>query len=593
MAKLPQPDPRYLQALRMLEEAVAAQRGGRAAEADQLFGRVLKKNPDYFDALNLYGVFKYQHNKPHDALKLLTRATALNPRSVGALNNLGVVHGALARPKDALAAFDRALALDAANPQTLGNRGNALAALGRLDEALASYDRARAAEPNRPDIHHNRGNVLYRLGRHDEALASYDKALALNPRAPDVLMSRGALLQEQARYAEALPCYDKAVALAPQFAEAHRTRGCVLLGLERPAEALTSIDAALALNPNQALALTNRGSVLQELNRAEEALASHQAALRLEPKHQQARYNAAIAELSLGRYADGWRDYESRWGNPDLASIRRTFPQPLWLGDTPVAGKTILLHAEQGFGDAIQFVRYAPLVTALGATVLLQAPQPLCELFRSVAGVTCVLSRDEALPAFDLHCPLLSLPFALRANVPSIPAGVPYLAPPAERIAAWRARLAAAPRRIGLAWSGRLYPKNRSVPFGALRALLALPDTAFVSLQQELPDEDQRQLADAPNVQHFGKALADFTDTAALIANLNLVVSIDSAVAHLAGALGKPLCLLLLFASDFRWLIDRADSPWYPTARLFRQRRAGDWAEAIEDVRQTIAAQPQ
>lgn len=579
-----------MQALRALEEAVACQRAGQAAQADQLFGRVLKKNPDYFDALNLYGVFKYQQNKPHDALKLLTRASQINPRSTGALNNLGAVLGSLGRTKDALAAFDRALALDGGNALALSNRGNMLALLDRFDDALASYDRLLAVEPDRADAHHNRGNVLARLGRHEEALASYDRALALNPRALDVVMNRGAALTALLRYAEALSCYDQVLAAMPNHVEAHRNRSVVLMRLDRPDEALQSIDRALTLKPDHAMALTNRGSVLQELGRAQEALACHREALRLDPKNQPARFNKAIALLSLGQYAEGWRGYESRWGNADMAAIRRTFAQPLWLGDAPVAGKTILLYAEQGFGDAIQFARYAPQVAALGATVVIEAPQPLCALFGSLAGVSQVVSRGQPLPAFDLQCPLLSLPLALQATVSGIPAGVPYLHAPPERIAAWRARLPDARKRIGLAWSGRLYPRNRSVPFELMRPLLATPDVAFVSLQQELPPDDLRAIADMPNLLHFGPELADFADTAALIANLDMVVSIDSAVAHLAGALGKPLCLMLILAADFRWLIGREDSPWYPTARLFRQRRTGDWSEAMDGVRQAVAA---
>lgn len=556
MAKLPPADPRFVQALRQLEQAVQCQRTGQAAEAEALFARLVKKNPEYFDALNLYGVFKYQQGQPEQALKLLTRATALKPRSVGGLNNLGVVLNALRRSQDSLAAFERALAVDANNPQTLINRGNALAALGRLDEALASFDRANALQPNHPDIILNRGNTLVRLGRFEEALAGYAPALAANP----------------------------------MSAQLHNARGAALQRLLRAEEALASFDRALAIDPGFLEALKNRGVALHSLARMEDALANHKRVLALTPNDHEVRYDIAVTLLMLGRYAEGWREYESRWQSADHAHRKRSFPQPLWLGDRPVAGKTVLLHAEQGFGDGIKFVRYAPLVARMGARVIVEAPEPLRALFQTLDGVAQVVARGQPLPPFDLNCPLLSLPLAFRTTLDTVPANVPYLRAPSALIAKWQARLPQSPpRRVGVVWSARPYPPHRAMPLAALAPLRSLTNLVFVSLQPELPEEELRLLTTFPNFLHFGAEIGDFADTAAIIASLDLVICVDTAVAHLAGALGKPFWVMLPFNVDFRWLLDRADSPWYPTARLYRQARAGVWADVIDRVGHALA----
>ena len=556
MAKLPPPDPRVLRLAPVLQEAIGLHRAGRFAEAAELYRRVIKKMPDHFDALYSFALMKLQQGEPQDALSLISKAVKGEPRAAPAHCLAGAILNALGRRKDALASYDRALAIAPNLAAAWNDRGNTLRLLQWPQDAIASYDRAIAVEPAAAQWHNNRGTALAELNRFDDAIASYDQALRLQP----------------------------------MFAEAINNRGAALLRLDRPALALAEFERALALKPDYPEAVNHRGLALQDLNRHREALDAHRRALALRPEGAEARYGAATALLALGEFDEGWRAYEARWSKADLAPFRRTLPRPLWLGDAPIEGKTVLLHAEQGFGDAIQFCRYAPILARRGATVIFEVPRALHDLFRSLPGVARVVSRDDTLPPFDMHCPLASLPLAFATQLDGIPAEVPYLAADPERIAKWRARLPPTGRRqIALAWRGRPYPRDRSVQFAALAPLLSLPDVDFVSLQQDLTDEEAHAVAGVGNLRHFGPAIEDFADTAAIIACVDAVVSIDTSVAHLAGALGKPLWLMLIFAADFRWLVGRTDSPWYPSARLIRQARIGDWSDVVGHIAQALA----
>jgi tetratricopeptide (TPR) repeat protein len=552
---LPPPDTRYLKVAPLLDEAVKTYRAGQTEEAAGLFQQVLKKAPDHPDALYFLGLMKMEQRKFPDALKFMTKAVKASPRFADAHFLTGAI----------------------------------LNQLGRRAEAANAYSRAIAANPAHFHALNDLGNTLRLLSKPQEALSAYEKAIAIAPDFAEAYNNKGIALAERKRFSEALVNYDQALALKQDFAEAYNNRGGALLILSRPDAAMLDFDRALALQPDYPEAINNRGSALQDLNAHREALTWHQRALTFNTQNAVARLNVAMAHLSLGEYAQGWPEYEWRWGTPDLAPIRRNLRRPQWYGDQPLAGRTILLHAEQGFGDMLQFARYVPLVAERGANVILEAPQALFPLLQTLAGVSQLICRGDKLPAYDLHCPLLSLPLAFRTEIATIPAAVPYLSAPAERIEKWKRRLTGTGRRVGLAWSGRPYPRNRSVPFADLAPLLSLPDTTFVSLQQELSEEEQAQLALRPNILHFGEELADFADTAAVISELDLVVSIDTSIAHLAGAMGKPLLLLLLYSADFRWLTERQDNPWYPTARLFRQSIVGAWGDVVERVRAALS----
>jgi tetratricopeptide (TPR) repeat protein len=493
--------------------------------------------------------------------------------------------------------FDKAERLYAAVLQTQPDNFDALHGLGllnyrrgRLDAALALIQAALQADLDRADGFSSLGLVFHALKQFERALRSYDEGLRLAPDDVELLNRRGVALLELGRPGEALQNFERVLAVAPDHLDALGNRGNALIKLNRPAEALLSYDRALTIAPGNAQLLTNRAAALRRLDRPHEAVMSARRARVSRPDFAQARFVEGVARLTLGDFS-GWRGYEARWGVGFLASHRRSFAAPLWLGAPSLDGKTILLHAEQGFGDTLQFVRYAPLLAGRGAHVVLEVQPELARLLSPMPGVAAVIARGRPLPPFDFHCPLLSLPLAFATELATIPAAVPYVVSAAQDIALWRERL---PRRrpplIGLAWSGERShdnDRNRSLRLETLLPLLKTAAT-FVSLQHEVRDEDAALLQEQSAIVHVGDRFSDFADTAAVISLLDAVISADTAVAHLTGAMGKPLMLLLPFGADFRWLRERDDSPWYPTARLFRQPAFGDWASVIEALRREL-----
>jgi Tfp pilus assembly protein PilF len=486
--------------------------------------------------------------------------------------------------------FDKAERLCAAILEYRGDDFDALHLLGfihlqrgRRTEAIGFLTKAVKADTGSVDAISNLGLALHGAGRFEEAIAYYRNALALAPRHAEILYNLGNAFLALDHVSDALAGYDEALANNPAHVGARVNRGNTLLRFNRPADALASYDQALAALPDHPQILTNRGHALRRLDRPHEALASFEAALKKSPDFPEAHFEAALAHLTLGDFKAGWKAYEWRWKTNAFADKRRTFRQPLWLGDAPLSGKTILLHAEQGFGDTLQFIRYAPLVAERGARVICEVQPELVSLPAPLGGIE-VVAKGNALPHFDLHCPLLSLPLAFGTELAAIPAKIPYLAAPSARVANWRDRLPPGNLRAGVVWSGSLAHKNdanRSIPLAKFASLLAKLPFACFSLQREMRDADREVLQRLPNLVDLGPELSDFTDTAAVISLLDVVISVDTAVAHLAGALGKPVVILLPHAADFRWLRDRRDTPWYPTAKLLRQPAFGDWDSAI------------
>ena len=504
---------------RLQRQAVSSFQQGDLDKAERLCNAILEHRGDDFDALHLLGFIRLQRGRHIEAIGFLTKAVKADVRSVDAMSNLGLaLHGA-GRFEEAIPHYRNALALAPRHPEILYNLGNAYLALDRIADALASYDEALANNPSHVGAHVNRGNTLLRFNRPADALASYDQALALMPAHPQIL--------------------------------------------------------------------TNRGHALRRLDRPHEAVADFEAALKNSPDFPEAHFEMALARLTLGDFKAGWKAYEWRWKTGAFANKRRSFRQPLWLGDVPLTARTILLHAEQGFGDTIQFIRYARLLADRGARVICEVQPELVPLLSQLDGQfesVTIIAKGERLPAFDLHCPLLSLPLAFGTELSTIPAEIPYLAAPAARLAHWRDRLPAANQRAGFVWSGSLAHKNdanRSIPLARLAPLFESQPFACFSLQREMRDADRDVLRRLPNLTDLGPELADFSDTAAVISCLDVVVSVDTSVAHLAGAMGKPVVILLPHAADFRWLRGRADTPWYRSAKLVRQKAFGDWDSVI------------
>jgi len=462
----------------------------------------------------------------------------------------------------------------------------ALHRAGRLDKAEPLYLAILREVPEHFDALHLIGVVRQQQGRDAEAIAFIDRALALRPENPAAHSNRGLSLRVLGRAQEALASCERAIRLKPDYADAHNNRGLALAALRRPTEALKSYEAALSYAPSHLDALNNRGIALFDMGRLDEALATFDRALAISPEHAHAHWNRAQVLLLAGDFVRGWPEHEWRLASNPV--LQRKFDKPLWLGDAPLAGKTILLHAEQGLGDTIQFCRYAAMVAAGGARVVLEVQRPLVDLMRTLDGAFDVVARGDALPAFDLHCPLPSLPLAFKTELATIPAQVPYLRAPA--LAADQDALRDARRpRVGLVWSGNPGHKrdaSRSIPFYALLPLFDA-DATFVSLQKDVRPGDAGILKQTQVIDAAG-ALTTFGETAALIAHLDLVISVDTSVAHLAGALGKPLWLLLPQVPDWRWLMGRDDSPWYASARLFRQDGARAWGPVIARVRAAL-----
>jgi tetratricopeptide (TPR) repeat protein len=501
--------------------------------------------------------------------------------------NRGVAQIEFRRRNEALVSSGHAIKLEPDTAQAHNNRGEALERLGRLDEALTCYEHAIELDPDFVPGHTNRGDLLLDLGRPEDALASSERAIMLRPDHAYAHFLRGMALRKLERPDEALASYDHTIRLMPDFAEAYNNRGMILANTERFDEALENYDHAIRLDPDFALAYSNRGITLRKLKRLDEAQRSYEHAIRLQPDYAPAHYFLALCHLLAGDFARGWKGYEWRWKEGQSEKDRRSFTQPLWLGEESLKGKTILLSDEQGLGDTLQFCRYAKMVKELGAHVILEVPKPLVGLVQTLDGPDRLVVRHEgSLPSFDCYCPIMSLPLAFKTDLRTIPSPGRYISSHPDRIGAWRKRLGRKDRpRIGLAWSGSA-PRHRSVPLAVMRSLLC-PEFEWFSLHRDVLESDVEALDSSPDLHHFGDRM-DFDETAALVEHMDLVISIDTSIAHLAGAMGKPVWVLLPFFSEWRWLLDREDSPWYPRARLFRQDEAGEWGAVMENVNSAL-----
>jgi len=463
--------------------------------------------------------------------------------------------------------------------------------LGEFEDSERCFSQAITIKPDSQEAHFNLAKVQRELGRYSDAEAHYRQALKLHPDWIQALNNLGNLLHAMERDEEAADCYRRAIAIEPNYLEARFNLANLDQARGEYTEAIAAYRELLAIQPDHPMLINNLASALAKTGQLDKALACYDQVLALTPEaypaHAEAAYSKGLYKLLLGDYREGWTLHEWRWRTGQFKSCLRQFDRPQWLGDKPITCKTILLHAEQGLGDAIQFVRYVPLIEEQGANVILEVPASLVSLINTLKGSYKLVTKGGQLPPFDYHCPLMSLPLALKTTVETIPVDIPYLAADEQNQCEWRQRLGEKTKpRIGLVWSGNpkhLNDRNRSIPLRSLAPLLAL-DYEFHALQKDIRDDDRAFLDEATQIHSHEKELQDFSDTAALIANLDLVIAVDTSAVHLAGALGKPVWVLLPYVPDFRWLLDRSDSPWYPSARLFRQYDAGKWVEVIDEV---------
>lgn len=571
------------------QHALALCQSGNIARAQGLCRQILASSPMHVDTLHLLGLLAVQERAFAQAITLLGKVIKLDPNNAPALLNRGSAYKELGRFDAALASYDRAIALDASLPEAHYNRALVLQELGRIQEAVGAYQRAMSLDPGRAEICVGLGNVLSALREFDSARHCFERALLLDGSLSVAAFGRANALYEEEKLFEALEAYDRTLALQPDHAAAFSNRGNVLRELGRLDAALSSYDRAIALRHDLATTHCNRANVLAELDRFEPARQSYADAIALDPNHAEAHCNLALLQLRAGNFTDGWANFE--WRHRRGVPGNRRHVERRWSGTESIAGKTILLRCEQGLGDTIQFCRFAQSVASLQAEVLLEVQPPLLALLAQVQGAARVLEKD-AEAEFDVECPLMSLPMALGTQLATIPSPGRYLWGKPEKIAVWESRLGTkAKPRIGLCWSGSKNQRadRRSLPLEELLPHLS-PRFQFVSLQRDISASESELLTASGNVLHFDAAQLDFSSTAALCECLDLVITVDTNIAHLSGALGKRTWILLGRNPDWRWLTEREDSPWYPTATLFRQRSSENWRDTLPRVFARLAS---
>ncbi len=462
---------------------------------------------------------------------------------------------------------------------------------GQNELAIGYISQAIRIRPSEPVLHYNLGTVLLEQGQLAEAVKYYHEALRLKPDYAGAYNNLGKALQDQGQLAEAVAQYREALRLKPDHAGAYNNLGNALQEQGQLAEAVAQYQEAIRVKPDFADAHNNLGNALQEQGQLAEAVAQYREALRLKPDHAEAHFSLGVTWLLAGDLEKGWPEYEWRWQLKLFSRFKNRFSQPLWDG-SPLEGRAILLHAEQGMGDTIQFVRYAPLVKSKGGTVIMECQKPLLQLLTGCAGIDRLVAQDADLPVFDVHAPLPSLPRIFGTKLASIPARIPYLFADPDLVEHWHRELIPIRAfKIGITWQGMpAYKRDRqrSYKLAVFAPLARLEGVRLFSLQVGPGSEQLADNADQFSITDLGSRLETFADTAAVLKNLDLVITVDTAVAHCAGALGVPVWVALPFAPDWRWLLDRDDSPWYPCMRLFRQKRWGDWDEVLQRITEEV-----
>jgi tetratricopeptide (TPR) repeat protein len=614
-----QADPDQPVALHLL--GLIAHQVGKNDTATDLITKAITIKPDFAEAHSSLGLSFKALGQLDKAAASYNKAIAINPGYAEAHSNLGNALQELGLLNEAMASYRMALSIKFDFPEAHNNQGNVLQKLGELGGAVESFNKAIAIKPDYAEAHYNLGNTHQDLGQLYEAVGSYNKALAIKCDYAEAYNNLGSTLNmlkqldeavacyskaitikhdyaeahsnlgivfnELGRLDEAIVCYNKAIAIKPDYEEMHSNLGNTFKELGRLDEAVSCHKKALAIKPDFAMGHYNLGVALSELKHLDEALASYDKAISIEPNYAEAYWNKSLTLLLCGDFENGWKLYEWRWKNENGDSFKhkRTFTQPLWLGAETLKDKIVLLHSEQGLGDTIQFFRYAKLVKALGARVIMEVPKPLVSLLQGLGGVDELVEKGEPLPYFDYYCPLMSLPLAFKTELNTIPSLTSYLQSDNKKVAKWKERLGEKTSlRIGLVWNGSAefikYDYKRSITLDAL--MKYLPDQfEYVCLQNKIRDTDKDALKKS-TIKYFGAEINDFTENAALCEVMDLVISVDTSVAHLSGALGKPTWVLLPYVPDWRWMLDRDDSPWYGSTKLYRQFNDRKWEPVLQ-----------
>ncbi len=609
-------NPQHIQALHFF--GVLAYQTQNASLAVSLIEKAIALNPAYAEAHCHLGLALQALLLPERALESFDKAIELQANFAQAHNNKGYALQQLGRYELAVKSFENAIQIDETFAGAHFNQGNAYKSMGNLVGALQSYNKAIEIEPQYAEAFNNRGVVLKELKKLEMAVLSFEKASHIKPQYAEAYNNCGNTLRELKRYEEAIASFDCALSVRPQFAEAHNNKGFALNEMSQFESAICSFDAAIAIKPDYADAHGNRGNSFKKLQRYTEAIESYDKALKIKPDYAEAFYNKgvvltellqlqeaqecydraiamddsspivfrnrAMVRLMLGQFEQGWQDFEWRWQQPEMAEKRRHFSQPLWLGNESLQNKTIFIYAEQGLGDSIQFCRYTKLLAEQGAKVILEVPQTLHRIFESLEGVTKIVTSYQEAGDFDFQCPLMSLPLAFKTRLSTIPLSSPYLISNENLRNGWQNKLGPKVKpRIGLVWSGSTghgNDPNRSIKLSQLVEKLPT-NCQYISLQKEIRQIDQAALTQSA-IQYFGDELSDFAETAALCDLMDIVVSVDTSVAHLSAALGRETWILLPYVPDWRWLVNTNKSPWYESVKLLRQQADRSWEVVID-----------
>lgn len=610
----------------LTQNALTYYQSGNLKDAESVCLNILEIQPDNGYIIYLAGLIYSQLKNYPSAIDFLIKAATLNPCNSDVYYNLGNALQGGRRYDEALVSYRRSLDLNPGNADAYNNLGTILLQQGELDEAITNYQRAISLSSDNGLIYNNLGNAFRAKGNHDGAVRCYQQAINRLPDSCDVYNNMGNVCIDKKEfrlaldyYEAALKCgsdnaltyynmanafkdlqdyeqaeknYQKALHVDPDFIEAYYNLGNVQRFMGKYDAAINNYEETLRRKQNYFEAYNNLGVAFKEKGDIKSAIASYQKAVMINPNIAETQWNLSLAYLLNGDFEEGWKRYEWRWQKGDYASYKRNFSQPQWEGED-ISGKVLYLHAEQGYGDAIQFVRYAGLIAQEGTRVILEAPKNLARLFLTVKGVDQIVTRSDDIPDFDFHCPLLSLPGVFGTIMETVPARVPYIYADPEIQKIWHEKLLKheAKFKVGLIWSGNPEHKNdrnRSVAFDYLIPLFCLQRIVFFSLQKGETAKEVTNLPEGLHIIDYADELNDFADTAGLIMNLDLIITVDTAAAHLAGALGKPVWTMLPYAPDWRWLLGREDSIWYPTVKLFRQPKPGDWASVVRCISECL-----